>query len=310
MAGLQVGVDLARVVGNCRDVMAATRVFTYAVVKADAYGCGARAVSRALAGAFGKDVLGFYCFDLAEAVAADLKSLGRNTIALDQPWLGYTGADYLSAGVRPIVHSIERAAELKACDPVLSVDTGMRRFGIAPGQVKAALAASGGKIREAMSHAVRPEHITLLKEATAGHDLILHGAATALLGDASSYLHATRPGLALYRGAMSVSSVVVEARDTGGEAGYTRFKADRVGVFLGGYNTNLKTGTPCVVNGRRTSIRELGMQSGFTDLLPGEGPGTVVRFLGDGLTEADLAAAWGCSGQEVLVRLGKNRGPE
>jgi alanine racemase len=45
------------------------------------------------------------------------------------------------------------------------------------------------------------------------------------------------------------------------------------------------------------------MQSAFVELGPADRVGDEVVLLGDGLTESDIAADWGTSPQQVLVRL-------
>lgn len=306
--GLTVSVDLGRVVGNAariRERVGAGRL-VYAVVKADGYGLGAFAVARAVAGVCD----GYYAFDLSEAVGAELKAIGKPVIVVDQPWRGYTADDYRAAGVRPIVGSRERLGELAALDPVLSVDTGMRRFGVEADEIAGVLKAFD--VREVMTHASRFEQVGLLVELAGGGDRKLHAAASALIDEPRAWLDGVRPGLALYRGAMRVSTRVIEARDVHGvagavgRAGYGQFEAERVGVILGGYSDGMKAGV-CLVRGERRRVYEVGMQSGYVELKAGEGVGEEVVLLGDGLTEAEVAAAWGVSEQEVLVRMGRHR---
>lgn len=278
--------------------------FLYAVVKADGYGCGAQAAARAVA----ELADGFYVFDVGESVKAELHKLGKPVIAVDHPWRGYTAEDYLAAHVRPVVHSLDRARELARCTPVLSVDTGMHRFAASEAETMQVL--SGRLVSEAMTHAVRPEQARRLVELCGGRGLRLHAAATALLDHPDAWLDAIRPGLALYRGAVRVSARVIEVRDlpAGEPAGYGRFVPGqegpaRLGVILGGYAQGVKPGV-CQVRGERRRLWESGMQSSFVELKGDESVGEEVVLLGDGLTEAEVARAWGCSEQEVLVRLG------
>jgi alanine racemase len=298
-------VDLARVAANLTAIRGETGRFVYSVLKANAYGCGAVEVARAIA-----DLTdGFYVFDLAEAVAAGLGAYGKPVIAVDQVSKGYSAADYRSARVRPIVASVERAAALKSCDPVVSLDTGMRRFACREEELQKVVRAGG--ITEAMTHAVRMDQVEMLKRVCGG--MRLHAAATALLGEKEAWLDATRPGLALYRGALRVSARVVEAADVrpGERAGYRQFdpspagddSGGRIGVILAGYSNGYRAGV-CRVRGENRRVFEVGMQSALIELRPGEGVGEEVLLLGDGLSESDVAKAWGTSGQEVLTRLG------
>lgn len=302
--GLQRRTDLHRIHANAAAVKQRTGRFVYAVVKADGYGCDAQAVARAVADA----VDGYYVFDLSESVKAELHKLGKPVIAVDHPWRGYTADDYVAAHVRPIVHSAERAEALLRCKPVLSVDTGMHR--LAATALETSRVLERGWVREAMTHAVRHEQVRELVERCGGRGLMLHAAATALLDDPEAWLDAVRPGLALYRGAVRVSARVIEARTLpqGEPAGYGRFIPGkdgpaRLGVILGGYAQGVKPGV-CLIRGQRRRVWESGMQSSFVELRDDEDVGEEVVLLGDGLTEAEVASAWGCSEQEVLVRLG------
>lgn len=285
----------------------------YAVVKADAYGCGAARVARVLA-----DIAdGYYLFDLAEVHAAGLFELGKRTIVLDQPWQGYTPGDYREAGATPIVSSLARASEMVAggVRPVLSIDTGMHRFGCEAGDIAPTLALG---IDEVMTHAARSEQVQRLLELTAGRErLFRHAAGTALLADPDAWLDAVRPGLALYRGAVRATARVVEARDVRPDphgtlrAGYGGFEAARVGVILAGYTSGLRPGT-CLIKGQARRVCEVGMQSAYVELAPGEGVGEEVVLLGGSpagptLGEVEVAAKWGVSPQEVLVRFGRHR---
>lgn len=300
---LHISADHDRIRSNAlalRGQLAPAGVELYAVVKANGYGFGCRSVAETLAPV----VDAFYLFELAEAIEAKLSDFGKRILALDHPWQGAAEADYLAAGVTPVVYSPARASLLRRCQPVLAVDTGMLRFGCPPEQVAEAVRA--GEIREAMTHASRPEQVALLKDVTAGRGLKLHAAATHLLGDPTCWLNAVRPGLALYRGALTVRTSLVECRPTKGAAGYTRFAAPYVGVIPVGYAAGLRLG-PCLVGGTPCRIREVGMQTAFVEVGPSAKVGDDVTLLGDGITEAQLAEAWGVSQQEVMVRFWGSR---
>jgi alanine racemase len=294
-------VDLDRVRANAaalRARLGSAQVEIYAVVKADAYGLGASRVAEALAPL----VDAFYVFDLAEARAADLARFGRRILALDHPWQLHTPAEYRAQRVTPIVYSVARASALRDCAPVLAVDTGMHRFGCPAEDFGAAL--SAGAITEAMTHASRPEQVDALRTLARGRPLKLHAAATSLLDTPAAWLDAVRPGLGLYRGAVTLRASIVECRDVAGAAGYSRFAATRVGILPLGYSAQIRPG-PCLVSGERCQIREVGMQTCFVDVGPNARPGLEVTLLGDGLTEADLATAWGVSEQEVIMRISR-----
>lgn len=298
-AHVTVHVDLDRVRRNVADVRRKVgRAEVHAVVKADAYGLGARQVAAAV-----RDLVdGFVVFRTAEAFEAELPSLGKPTLSLgpfgpDDPGEGLAGF-----GIRCAVWTVEQARAMKSRTgrAVLSVDTGMQRFGCPPEQIDAVLS-TGGCV-EAFTHAARVEAARRLVELLGGRGLRLHAAGSALLNEPDAHLDLVRPGLALYRGAATVRTSLVDARDGRGPAGYTGFTARRHGVILAGYSNGLRPG-PCLVGGRRRRVVEVGMQSAFVALEPGDGAGDEVTLLGDTLTEDEVAAAWGCTPHEALVRL-------
>lgn len=50
--------------------------------------------------------------------------------------------------------------------------------------------------------------------------------------------------------------------------------------------------TPCLVNGTRQRIMEVGMQSAYIDLGPNDRAGDEVILVGEGLSESDIATDW------------------
>ncbi|MGA2233660.1 MAG: alanine racemase [Tepidisphaeraceae bacterium] len=293
-----VAIDYARVRQNAEEIVRATGVDVYAVVKANGYGLGARAVARAI----GDVVQGFVVFSVAEAKAYDLWQLtGKPTLCIGPP-LDATAEDFLRLHARPAVSSVEEARRLRAASPVLSVDTGMQRFACPAENVAEALAA--GNCTEAFTHAVRADQAARLVELVGGRDrgIKLHAAATALLDDPACRLDAVRPGLALYRGAVRISAPLIETRATRGPAGYTGFVTPHVGVILAGYARGFRPG-PCLVNGRPSRVLEVGMQSSFIETNETDRAGDEVVLLGDGLEGEQIGAAWKGSAQAVLVQL-------
>ena len=295
-AHVNVQIDLARVRANVRAIAAKTGKPVIAVVKADAYGLGAARVAPAIADL----VEAFYVFDLGEAVRYRLNDLtNRPTLALmgtsDDP------EDYLARNVRPIVWTKDRAAAFRSARPVLSVDTGQQRFGCPPEEVEDVKRAGG--CDEAMTHASTVAQAQLLYDLL-GHRAKLHAAGTALLDEPAARFDAVRPGFALYRGAVRVSASLVDARDTRGPTGYSGFVSPthRHGVILAGYSNGLRVG-PCLVNGARRNILEVGMQSAFVELGPNDKTGGDVTMLGDDVTEEDVATAWSTSPHHALLQL-------
>jgi alanine racemase len=294
-AHVTVQIDLGRVRANVSAIRAKTGKPVIAVVKADAYGLGGERVAHAIADL----VESFYAFDLAEVDAYKLADTKRPTIVL----LGDSSdpQDYIARNARPVVWTVDRATALRAARPILSVDTGQQRFGAPPEDVQAVKSAGG--CDEAMTHASTLAQAQLLSDLLA-HRAKLHAAGTALLDEPAAWLDAVRPGLALYRGAARVSARLVDTRDARGPTGYSGFisSTGRHGVILAGYSNALRPG-PCTVNGVRREIREVGMQSAFVELGPGDRVGDEVVLLGDGLTEENVGAAWAASPQNALLHL-------
>jgi alanine racemase len=295
-AQVQVKIDLSRIRENVASIARRCEVDVIAVVKSNAYGLGAVPVAETIADL----VAGFCVFSLKEAQAAKLWDVARKPTLSLGPSLEIDAAEFAAAGVRPAVWTIEEARRLCPARPVLCVDTGMQRFACPERNLDAVLRA--GEIDEAFTHATRMEHIALLSSIVGGRGLRLHAAASSLLDEPAARLDAVRPGMAMYRGAARVSCRLIEVRDGGRPAGYTGFIAKRFGVVLCGYSQGLRPG-PCVVNGRRQRIVEVGMQSAFVELAPDDRVGDEVVLLGDGLTEAQVGGIWECSEQQALATL-------
>jgi alanine racemase len=294
---VQVRVDLARIRANAEAVRRLVGVPVLAVVKAGAYGLGAGEVAPVLSDL----VDGFCFFSFEEAAAAGLwERLGKPSLTLGPP-----DADppaYRRFQVRPAVATVAAAGYYREADPILSVDTGMQRFGCPREQVPDALRAGG--CREAMTHATHFEQAEQLADLLGGRGLRLHAAASSLLDVPEARLDAVRPGLALYRGAARVTTRLLDVRDSTGPAGYTGFTVPRHGVIPAGYSNGLRPG-PCLVNGHPSRVLEVGMQSAYVQCAPGDKAGDEVVLLGDALTEAEVAAAWGTPPHAVLLYMAR-----
>jgi len=290
-----VRVDLSRIRANVRRIADEVGVPIIAVVKADAYGLGAERVAAAI----GDLVDGFCVFRLREAQAARLwQQTGKPSLALG---LGDgTAEEFKAAGVRPAVWDVQRAAALRAARPVLAVDTGMQRFCCPPEEIDAVLKAGG--CEEAFTHATTLAGVELLVERAGGRGLRLHAAGSSLLHEPAARLDAVRPGIALYRGAARISTRLVDVRKSRGPVGYKGFTSAWHGVILCGYANGLRLG-PCLVNGRRSRLLEVGMQSSYVETAEGDRVGDEVVLLGDSLSEADVATAWKTSEHEALTTL-------
>lgn len=291
-----VTIDLSRVRANVEAIARRTGVPVIGVVKADAYGLGARQVVAAIA----ELVTAFYVFDAAETLSYDDVDTGKPTISM----LGQSNDpdDYVSRRIRPAVWTVERATALRRARPVLSMDTGQGRFGCILDDVEAVARASG--CDEAMTHATTVPQARMLHEALGRQVSTLHAAGTALLDEPEARLNAVRPGLALYRDAVRVTAPLIEARDVRGPAGYGGFVSStgRLGVFAAGYAQGMRAGGECLVNGQRRPVPEVGMQSAFVELGPRDQVGDEVVLLGDGITVQHVGATWGTTPHEALLR--------
>lgn len=293
---VRVQIDMERIVRNTREVADRAGVPLWAVIKADAYGLGAARIAAALA----ELVEGFCVFRLEEAEEIDLWNLTQKPAIAIGPPSTLDPLRWLAAHVRPAVSTIEQAAALQSAQPLLCVDTGMQRFACPPEQMDAVLSAR--EITEAFTHATKVEQAQRLAELTAGRDLKIHSAATSLLDKAEALQDAVRPGLALYRGAVTVKTTLAESRKSAGAIGYTHWSNEVGfhGAILAGYSHGLRPG-PVMINGRRQRIMEVGMQSAYVTLDAADRAGDAVLLLGEGLVEAEIAFAWGVTPHHALM---------
>ena len=297
-AGVDVRIDMAQVRRNAEKIASSVAVPIYAVVKVNAYGLGATAVAAAIA-----DIVdGFCVFSLAEARQYQLWNVARKPVLCLGPPGDVEADEYISLNARPAVSGIEQAVRFRRTSPALCVDTGMQRFACPADDVAEALKA--GECAEAFTHAIRPEQAKQLIELTGGRrrELKLHAAASSWMHDPVCRLDAVRPGLALYRNAVRIAARLVEVRKSNGPIGYTGFETARHGVILVGYSHGLRPG-PCYLNGRRSRVLEVGMQSAFIECVAADQVGDEVVLIGDGLEAEEIAANWKASPQEVLVSL-------
>ena len=291
-------IDLNRIRENAADIRRRTRVEVLAVVKSDAYSLGAERLVEALC-----DVVdGFCVFVLKEAVDAGIyRRTGKKTLCLGPPE-SMNPDDYHRQLITPAVSDREHAILLKSAHPALCVDTGMQRFACVADQVEATL--NAGDIHEAFTHGTKPEHATKLKEVVSNRVSRLHAAGSALLDEPSAWFSAVRPGMALYEGAIRLTTSLAEVHDATGPAGYSGFVAPRFGVILMGYSHGLRPGS-VMINGELRRILEIGMQSAFVEAATSDRTGDRVELINDTLTPQAIAQDWKTSPQEVLVTLCK-----
>ncbi len=295
---IRVEVLLSRIFENARQIAAQTGVALWPVIKADAYGLGTREIARALANVAD----GFCVFALNEAIAADIwNQTGKPSLALG-PAEPRRLQEYLIHHVRPSVIDVPTATALREAHPALCLDTGMQRFTCSPSEAPAVIEA--GNIAEVFTHATRMEHVNALQQwaAAQGRKLMLHAAATAMLGEPRAWLDAVRPGLGLYTGAVRITAPLIETHTSQGPVGYTGFTTVRHGVIPVGYTDGLRRGQ-CRINRQPRRILEVGMQTAFVEISEHDQMGDLVTLLDDHLTPAEIAKSWGSSPQEVLLSL-------
>lgn len=287
---VQVTVNLDLIRSRAEAIQAKTHVPLRAVVKADAYGLGASEVADALAGA----VHEFAYFSLEEAL-----EVGRPGIVLGPP--EGEPSRYAELGLRPSIATHEDAQRYGGLPCALSLDSGMQRFGCTPESMLELVRHCD--VRDVWSHCANLEALRRLDSATRGLGLPRHGAASALLDQPEAWLEGVRPGVALYRGTVRVTTTIRVARDTTGPAGYSGFNCPRVGVLCVGYSNGIRA-AQVLVNGRRQRMLEVGMNCTFISLDRADRTGDEVVLLGDGLSELEIAGQIGAREHEVLCRYG------
>lgn len=150
LGGATLHIDLDAIVANWRAIGAAVRPATAgAVIKADAYGLGARPVSDALAAAGCRS---FFVAMLCEALPLARSLSDQATIYVLNGLLPGEEAECAAAGVVPVLNSIDqldRWADLartqrRRLPAILQVDSGMARLGLSPDEVASLAASSKG----------------------------------------------------------------------------------------------------------------------------------------------------------------------
>lgn len=287
-ADVVVEIDLERVRAAAEAIRAQTRVPLKAVVKADAYGLGARRVADVLA-----SVADEFCyFTLAEA-----QDVGRPGLVLGPP--SGAPAVYAALRVRPSIGNAAQAERYGRVRCAINLDTGMQRFGCAASELAALVRTCN--VEDVWCHANHVAAAEQLRAAIADLNLPRHAAASALLDAPETWLDGVRPGVALYRAALCVTAPLQVARETHGPVGYTGFTCPHVGVIFVGYSHGLRP-APVVINGRRQQMLEVGMNTTFVSLDPADRVGETVVLLGPALAPAEIATATASREHEVICR--------
>lgn len=259
-----------------------------AMIKTDAYGHGAGPAADALAA-----VVDDFCyFSLDEA-----QEVGRPGLVTGP--VDGTPDEYAAIGARAAISNLETARRFRGRRVCLHLDLGMQRFGFPPEQIDEFIAICGGQ--EAFGHAATLAQVQRLMQAATGRVECYHAAASSLLEEPRAWLHAVRPGVALYRGAARVTTRLHSVRETSGPVGYTGFEFQRLGIILAGYG-NLLRQAPVIINGRRQHTLEIGMNTAFVTVGPEDRAGDEVVLLGDDLSAAELSTHLQCREHEVMTR--------
>ena len=284
---VHVQVHLDRVRQAAEEIRQSSGVDLIAVIKADAYGLGAVRVADALTGVASE----FAYFTIEEA-----QQVRKPGILLGPPIASPDA--HTELGLRPSLGKLEHAERYGAIPSLINLDTGMQRFGCAADQLETLLARSGS--REVFTHAGNAAAVERFVAATPA-ELRRHVACSALLGEPQTHFDAVRPGIALYRSAVTVTTQLVEVRDPSGSSGYTGFSAERTGVILVGYSHGLRP-CPLQINGRREQTLEIGMNSAYVSVGPDARIGDTVLLLGDQLPIDEVAKLQGSRPHEILCR--------
>lgn len=285
---VQVRINLDRVRASAEAVRRRTGAGLIAVIKADAYGLGAPRVADTLASVVDE----FAYFSVHEA-----REVGRPGLVLGPP--EGEPAEFRELNLRPAIANPQQATRFGGMPVAIKVDTGMQRFGCPPERLDDL--ARQCEVFDFFCHAVTVNATQRLRVACAHRGKPLHAAATCLLNEPQCWFDAVRPGLALYAGALRVSTRLQSVRPAEGPIGYTGFEAPRVGIVLAGYSNGLQAG-PVMINGRRQQLLEVGMNTSFVSVTPEDRAGDEVVLLGDGITEDELSAHFNCRAHEILCR--------
>lgn len=344
-SGGRLTIDLDALVGNLRAIQAATApARVAAVVKADAYGLGARSVAAALAGAGCRD---FFVADLAEAI--DLRaSLGGDPdiYVLNGLWPG-SEAEAHAADIIPVLNAKDQILRWSALatgrrlPAVLQLDTGMSRLGMDAADV-AWLAASPEAlacldVRYVMSHlADADDPATTAMQRTAFERLtamlppwprtLANSAAS--LTDPLTHGDLVRAGIALYgalpgeglRPVVSLAGRVIQTRTLPAGVGvgygltYTTRGTERIATIGVGYADGWpralsNRGAVWAGETRLQIVGQVSMDSMMVDVsaLPSDTlkAGDEVELVGPHQTLAQVADLAGTIPYEILTRLGR-----
>ena len=332
-------IDLAAIIANWRalDALSGPDVQTAAVVKADAYGCGAAVVGPALA----KAGVATFFVALPEEGAQLRQATGPDPVIYILG--GYPARDtgeqalYVRHDLRPCLNAAAQAQAWFRDQPgapaAIQLDTGMNRLGMEAAEF-ATLGPLPDSIRLIMSHmgcADDPQNpisaiqLAEFRRLTEGLTIPRSLSATAgLLLGPDYHFDLTRMGIGLYGGwpfleatpVVRVEVPVIQVRDlTPGEtvgygATWTAERPSRIATLSAGYSDGLiralSNGCTGFIGGQpvpfagRVSMDLITLDVTDCPCRPDD----MVEILGPNQTIDDLAAAAGTIGHEILTSLG------
>ncbi len=338
MPSAVIAIDLAAIRANWRalDALSGPGTETAAVVKADAYGCGAAEVGPALAA---EGVRSFFVAHLAEGTALRI-AVGPDPAiyVLNGFSAGEEGA-FGAADLRPVLSAPEQvaAAAPHGLRAAIQFDTGMNRLGLEAGEIAPAREALGTtEVTLVMSHLhssdvpgdVSPEAqrrtFEEMRAAFPGIPASLAATGGVLLGDAFHF-DLARPGVGLFGGlpfaearpVVSLHAPILQVREVApGEAvGYgATWRAERpsrIATIPVGYADGLiraagNRGTAFLDGQPLPFAGRVSMDLTTLDVTdcPAAVPGAMVELLGPNQTVDQLAEAAGTIGYEILTSLG------
>ena len=337
------GAALAHNLALARQAAPGSRLL--AVVKANGYGHGLARVARALRGADGFAVLSIDEAALLRAEGYTHPIVLLEGFFHPDELADIARLRLRPVIHRPDQAEVLARARLDhKVDVFLKLDTGMHRLGLPPTRLAETLAVLRGAPHVGgitlMTHFARAddapetvaEQLAVFRAATAGLDLPASLAnSAALLRHPETQADWVRPGLMLYGAspfsgqsgadlgllpAMTLESRLIATQFVrkGEGVGYgATFVAERdmqVGVvacgYADGYPRHAGTGTPILVQGRRTrTLGRVSMDMLFADLsdVPGAHVGSPVTLWGEGLPAEHVAAAAGTIAYELFTAL-------
>ena len=312
------------------------------VVKADAYGLGARQVSGAL---YAAGCRHFFVAYLNEALAIRDVVPAAMLAVLSGPIAG-TEDLYVAHELTPVLGSLDEIERWRGAggrEAILHVDTGMSRLGLSPRELVELDGSrlEGMRIRYVMSHLVAAEvpdapsnEAQLVRFAAAR--AMLPAAPGSLVNSSGMFLgpgfrfDLARPGAALYginpfpglpnpmRPVVRLSVRVLAVREipAGASVGYNATwmaaRASRIAtVALGyadGFHRSLSgRGSACFDGAPVPLVGRVSMDLTTFDVTdhPGVQPGSWLEVLGPHRSPDDVAEAAGTNGYEVLTSLGR-----